>query len=467
MPCLPSAARGRGGLLSPLDAAGDGPHTARGGEPDGQGRERAAAVIDLLKTYFQVDATDEVRKIREKVTGKLLALDEALGAAGPALLALLDVPVDEPAWQSLDPPQRRQRTLDAIKRLLVRESQIRPLLLVFEDLHWIDSETQVVLDVLVESLPAARLLLLVNYRPEYQHAWANRTYYSQLRMDPLQPEGAEDLLDELLGPDPSVEPLKPLLIERTEGNPFFLEESVRTLMETHVLAGERGAYQLSRSIETIQVPASVQAILAARIDRLPPEEKHLLQAAAVVGEEVPFTLLSAIAEAPEAALHRGLAHLRAAEFLYETRLFPHLEYTFTHGLTYQVAYGRLLQEHRRALHARIVQALEQLGPDRRAEHVDRLAHHALRGELWETALTYLRLAGARAMACSANREAIAYFEQALQVLQHLPEGRIKSEQEYDFGMYRVGAYFSLGELGRAVDYLGEAEALARALDDQT
>ena len=165
-------------------------------------------VIDLLKSYFRIGDRDTRREIREKVTGKILTLDRALEATLPALLALLDVSGDDPQWQALDPPQRRQRTLDAVKRLLLREAQVQPLLVVFEDLHWIDSETQALLDSLVESLPPARLLLLVNYRPEYEHRWGSKTSYTQLRLDPLPPESALELLHGLLGEDPTIEPLK-------------------------------------------------------------------------------------------------------------------------------------------------------------------------------------------------------------------------------------------------------------------
>jgi predicted ATPase len=339
-------------------------------------------VIDLLKAYFDIQDRDDARKIREKVTGKLLTLDESLKPTLPAFLALLDIPVEDQQWQALDPPQKRQRTLDACKRLLFRESQAQPLLLVFEDLHWIDSETQALLDSLVESLPTSRLLLLVNYRPEYQHAWANKTYYTQLRLDPLPPESAEEILDSVLGNDHGLQSLKELLIERTEGNPFFLEESVRTLVETKVLAGERGNYHLERKVESTQVPATVQAVLAARIDRLPLEEKQLLQSAAVIGKDVPFSLLQAITALSDGELRRGLTHLQAAEFLYETNLFPDLEYTFKHALTHEVAYGSLLHERQRALHARIVEAIETLYSDRLTEQVERLAHHAARGEVW-------------------------------------------------------------------------------------
>ena len=378
-------------------------------------------VLDLLRRYCHLEEQDDPRTVRAKVTGQVLTLDEALQDTLPALLSLLEVLPDDSPFRTLDPPQRRQRTLQALKRVLLRESQVQPLLLVFEDLHWIDAETQALLDSLVESLPTAQLLLLVNYRPEYQHGWGSKTYYTQLRLDPLPPASADEFLQALLGDDPSLAPLKQLLIARTEGNPFFLEESVRTLVETGVLVGEPGAYRLAQALPTIQVPATVQAVLAARIDRLPPEEKRLLQTAAVIGTEVPLPLLQAIADLPEAALHRGLAHLQAAEFLYETRLFPEPEYTFKHALTHEVAYGSLLLERRRVLHARLVEALEALAPERGAEQVERLAHHALRGEVWDKAVTYCQQAGARAYDRAAFREAVAAFEQALQALAHLPE----------------------------------------------
>ena len=422
-------------------------------------------VLDLLRHYGHVEEHDDPRTIRAKVTGQVLTLDETLQETIPALLALLDaLPADSP-FLTLDPPQRRQRTLEALKRVLLRESQVQPLLLVFEDLHWIDSETQALLDRLVEGLPTARLLLLVNYRPEYQHGWGSKTYYTQLRLDPLPPASADEVLQALLGDDPSLAPLKHLLITRTEGNPFFLEESVRTLVETGVLVGEPGAYRLAQALPTIQVPATVQAVLAARIDRLPPEDKRLLQTAAVIGTEVPLPLLQAIAELPEDALHRGLAHLQAAEFLYETRLFPEREYTFKHALTHEVAYSSLLQERRRVLHARIVEALEALAGDRVAEQVERLAHHALRGEVWDKALAYCRQAGEKALARSAYREAVGSFEQALSALPHLPE-----TARHARAGHRSPARPALGAppARRFWAYPGvlrEAEALAVALDD--
>jgi class 3 adenylate cyclase/tetratricopeptide (TPR) repeat protein len=423
-------------------------------------------VIDLLKRYAHVEERDDSRTIRAKVTGQVLTLDAALQDTVPALLALLDALPDNDPFLRLDPPQRRQRTLEALTRVLLRESQVQPLLLVFEDLHWIDTETQALLDRLVDSLPTARLLLLVNYRPEYQHSWASKTYYTQLRLDPLPPASAEALLEALVGHDPSLQPLKRLLIVRTEGNPFFLEESVRTLVEAEVLVGTPGAYRLAQALPTIQVPATVQAVLAARIDRLPADAKHLLQTAAVIGHEVPLVLLQAVADLTEEALHRSLGQLQGAEFLYETRLFPEREYTFKHALTHEVAYGSLLQERRRTLHARIVEALEELYTNRLTEQVDRLAHHALRGEVWDKAVAYCRQTGAKAMTHSAYPEAVTYFEQALEALHRLPECPDTQAQAIDLRLDLRSALFPLSEIERIFVYLQEAEVLAGALSDQ-
>jgi len=422
-------------------------------------------IVDLLKRYVHVEEDDDPRTLRAKVTGHILTLEESLQDTIPALLSLVDaLPEDSPFLQ-LDPPQRRQRTLNGLKRILLCESRIQPLVLVFEDLHWIDSETQALLDNLVESLSTAQLLLLVNYRPEYHHGWGGKTYYTQLRLDPLPPESADAFLEALLGDDSSLEPLKKLLIERTEGNPFFLEESVRTLLETQVLAGGPGAYRLAQALPTIQVPATVQAVLAARIDRLPQDAKSLLQTASVIGNESSLLLLQTITELSEATLYQGIIHLQAAEFLYETSLYPDRVYTFKHALTHEVAYGGLLQERRRVLHARIVEALETLAGGLIDDRVERLAHHAWRGEVWDKAVIYFRQAGAKALARSAHQEAVGYFEQALSALAQLPEQRDTREPSIDIRLALRSALLPSNDAARILACLREAEALAMDLND--
>ena len=296
-------------------------------------------VLDLLRRYAHVDDSDDPRTIRAKVTGQLLTLDETLQDAIAPLLALLDALPDDSPFLTLDPPQRRQRTLAALKRVLLRESQVQPVLVVFEDLHWIDTETQALLDSLVESLPTARLLLLVNYRPEYQHGWGSKTYYAQLRLDPLPPASADALLQALLGDDPGLEALKPLLIARTAGNPFFLEESVRTLVETGVLVGERGAYRLAQALAT---PAGAgHGAGGADGAYRPPAAGGETPAADGGGDWHRGVLVAAAGHCrarPRRRCTASLAHLQAAEFLYETSLFPERAYTFKHALTHEVAY---------------------------------------------------------------------------------------------------------------------------------
>jgi tetratricopeptide (TPR) repeat protein len=421
-------------------------------------------VIDLLKGYFKIGDRDNYREMREKVARKLLILDRTLEPLLPALLALLDVPVDDADWLALDPSPRRQRTLEAVKRLLLRESQVQPLLVLFEDLQWVDGETQTLLDNLVDALGSARLLLLVTYRPEYEHRWGSKTGYSQLRLDSLPAESAQQLLVALLGPEPGLVPLSQLLVRR--GNPFFLEETVRTLVETGTLEGERGAYRLIRPVDTLQVPPTVQTILAARIDRLPPEEKQLLQTASVIGKDVPYMLLQAISAQPDDALQRRLVYLQEAEFLYEAQHFANLEYTFKHALTHEVTYGSLLRERRCQIHAQIVAAIEQLYSDRLSEHVERLANHALRGRLWDRAIRYARQAGNRALDRSAPREALAHFEHARAALRELPESQERTEQLIDLYFEQRSALLAIGEFARLGEVVNEARALADGLGDQ-
>jgi class 3 adenylate cyclase/tetratricopeptide (TPR) repeat protein len=420
-------------------------------------------VIDLLRAYFKIGERDEARVVREKVTGKLLTLDENLRPALVPLLALVGAPVSDQAWEGLGAVERRHRTFDAIKHLVLRESRIQPVVLLFEDLHWIDDETQGLLDILVESLPTARVLLLVNYRPEYRHAWGGKSSYTQLRIDPLGAASAAELLDGLIGASRSLEPLKRLLLDRTEGNPFFLEESVRTLVESGVLVGERGSFRLARALDITHVPATVQAVLAARIDRLPPPVKHLLQSAAVIGKTVALTLLETVAEMATLELRRGLAQLQAAEFLYETSLFPELEYTFKHALTLEVAYQSLLRERRRTLHAGVLGALEARSREQGPVSVEVLAHHAVRGELWGPAASHLYRAGAKAQAEARYRPAVDFYEAAADALQRLGEladPRLELDVYLELWSTRISTnrVDGLGELGARV------EALARRLE---
>ena len=444
-------------------------------------------LIELMRRYFLIQEGENSDAIRAKVAGHLLKLDRRLVEAIPPLLALLDAlreykkedsaskdgsgedqPVFEASkkFQGFEPQQRRRATFEALKRVLVRESLKQPVILLMEDLHWIDTETQAFLDSLVESLPLTRILLLVDYRPGCSHTWADKTYYTLLRVDPLPPTGADEMLEVLLGDNQDLAPLKELLIKRTEGNPFFMEESVRSLAETGVLLGEKGAYRPGLKIENIRIPSTVQTVLADRIDRLPIEEKQLLQTAAAIGVKVPLPVLRALAGLPEAELYRYLTHLQAAEFLYETNLFPEVEYTFKHALTNEVVYGAVLHDRRTALHRRIVNVLEGMEEDTSHDHIERLAHHALHGELWDKAVFYLKESGAKAVSRSSFRNALLWYEQALKALRCLPTGLNTLRDAVDLRVNIRNALFVLGDFQQGIKYLEEAKEAAVALNDQ-
>ncbi|HEV8640211.1 MAG TPA: adenylate/guanylate cyclase domain-containing protein [Methylomirabilota bacterium] len=420
-------------------------------------------VVDLLRGAFQIDSRDDAATIHEKIAARLSALDMTLGETIPALLSLLDALPEASPFRALDPTERRRQTLAGLNRLLIAESRVRPVLLVVENLQWVDSQTRAFLDALVESLPTLPILLLVSYRPEYETGWAGLPQHARLRVGPLPPAEARELLRVLMGDDAGLTSLVRALIDRIGGNPFFLEESVRSLAETGVLEGTPGAYLRSDRSPAVEIPATIRAIVASRIDRLAQDDKRLLQAASIIGKDVPLRLLEPIAELSAPALRPALARLQAAGFLHERELLPDPEFTFIHALTHEVAYAGVLHERRRVLHAHVAEVIEQ----RLADAVERLAYHAFRGEAWEKAVTYARLAGVRAVARAANVEAVACFEQALAALEHLPDSSSAETlvQATDLRLDLRPPLLQLGRLNEVLSRSLEAERLASRLGD--
>jgi class 3 adenylate cyclase/tetratricopeptide (TPR) repeat protein len=423
-------------------------------------------VIELLRDYFGISVYHSAQFIRETVTGRILALDASLHDAIPPLLDLLDSLNDDNPFRFLDVVQRRQFTYQAVVRLLLSESRVRPVIAVFEDLHWNDSLSLGLLNELVVAAQDARLLLVVNFRPEYKDEWRNRPNYLQLRLDPLTSGGLAEFLQALLGSDESLSTLKGFLVERTSGNPFFIEEIVRRLLDTTVLVGMRGSYRLARPFSSTEVPPTVQAVLASRIDALPAATKQLLEDAAVIGHDVPFALLHAICGLPEHELRDLLDHLQTAEFLYSTRLFPDPQYTFRHSLTHDVTYSGVLHERRREIHERVVNAMEKIYADRLGEQVERLADHAERGSIWHKAVEYLQRSGDKAYLHYANADAARFFERALTVLKKLPETRDNLRQAVDLRFGLRNALLPLGETDRIGRCLDELDPILACLADK-
>jgi class 3 adenylate cyclase len=377
-------------------------------------------VIDLLRNYFRIGSEDDERTRREKVAGKIAILDRSLEDTLPYFYSLLGIVEGADPLAQMDGQIKKRRTLEAIKRIALRESLNQPLMIIFEDLHWMDIESQALLDALVDSIADARILLLVNYRPEYSHQWNSKSYYTQLRLDPLGQESADEMLSSLLGNGDDLTALKRLIIEKTEGNPFFIEEIVQNLIEEGALL-RNGEIKLARPLNAIQIPPLVQAILAARIDRLPADEKELLQTLAVLGKEFTLSQLKTAAAKSDSELKRLLANLQLAEFIYEQPADNDVEYTFKHALTQEVAYNSILFERRKQIHEHAAHAIEVLFAASLADHYDDLAHHYGRSGNAPKAISYLRLGAQQAMSRSAYVEARDQLAAALDLLSRQPD----------------------------------------------
>ncbi|HEV8716461.1 MAG TPA: adenylate/guanylate cyclase domain-containing protein [Candidatus Binatia bacterium] len=443
-------------------------------------------VIELLKGYFDIQAHDDERKRREKVAGKVLMLDRSLEDTLPYLFMLLGLEGPTSPLHQMDAQIRRRRTFEALKKLFLRESLNQPLVLIFEDLHWIDSETQGFLDVLSESVASAKLLLLTNYRPEYRHEWGQKTYYTQLRLAPFGRAEAGEFLDALLGAGVEthgqwksqveaapLHALKQLILEKTEGTPFFMEEVVQELFEQGVLIRDSIGARLRPGFSSIghvplptelHIPITVQGVLAARIDRLAPDEKALLQQLAVIGREFPLSLIRQVVSHPENELYRVLSTLQRKEFLYEQPAFPESEYIFKHALTQEVAYGTVLQEQRKLLHERTGQALETLYAATLHEHYSDLAHHYRRSANTEKAIHFLQLAGQQAVQRSAHTEAISDLTAALDLLMTRPETPERATWELALRLALGPAL--MATQGYAAPEVGQHYTRARALCEQ-
>ena len=410
-------------------------------------------VIDLLHGYFEIAKEDDSRRRRQKILGKLLELDRALEDTVPYLYALLGIVEGDDPLAQMDGKMKKRRTLEAIKRIALRESLNQPLMVIFEDLHWIDDATQEFLNLLADSIGTVKILLLVNYRPEYSHKWNSKTYYTQLRLDPLGRESADEMLSALLGAGVEVAQLKRLIIEKTEGNPFFMEETVQVLFDEGALIRDGSSVKLTRSLNTLKIPPTVQGILAARIDRLPSNAKDLLQTLAVIGSEFPLSLIHAVVPKSDEGLNRLLDDLQLGEFIYEQPTVGDPEYIFKHALTQEVAYNSILSDRRKLLHERTGAAIETQFAASIDDHLSELAHHYSCSANVPKAIEYLERAGGGAVERSAYIEAVSHFRAALELLRAMPHSQRRAERE-------LALLLALGPAVQATKGWGAPEAEA-------
>jgi transcriptional regulator with AAA-type ATPase domain/tetratricopeptide (TPR) repeat protein len=423
-------------------------------------------VIDMIRRVCRIDDADPEPVIVDKVERTM----RRLGAEADRTLAfvryLLSVDPGDPAVRTMDPRQRHAAIVEATHRLLALGAELRPHVLVLEDLHWCDPATEDWIGRLIDGIAGQRVLVVMTCRPGYRPGLGSRSFHTALALSTLSGEESLRVAGDLLGVDELPPALQALVLGKAEGNPFFIEELVRSLEEQGVVRRANDQLVLTASLDDVTAPDTVEEVILDRTHRLDEPLRQVLEVASVIGRTVPVGLLAAVTGRPEAALAADLGRLQAAEFLFETRLFPEVEYTFKHALTQDVAYGRVKPDERRALHARIVNAIETLHRDRLDEHVERLAYHATRGEQWAAAVRYARRAGVKAFDRSANREAAASFDEALAALAHLPGNADTLAEAIDIRLAARSVLLQLGELRRIERSLREAEALATALGDR-
>jgi class 3 adenylate cyclase/tetratricopeptide (TPR) repeat protein len=421
-------------------------------------------IIDMLKRNFRLEDTDSEPEIIAKVNRGLAFLEKDSERVAPFLKYLLSVDPGDPGVVAMDPHERRARIFEALRLITVRGSRLRPIVMVIEDLHWIDNASEEFLKFMAESLAGARLLLMLTYRPGYQQPLGDRTYHSRISLQPLNEAESIRIASGALETSDLPAEVRALITRKAEGNPFFMEEIVRSLLETGALKRANGGYVLARTAGDLFVPDTIQDLITARIDRLDEGKKRTIQVAAVIGREFALRLLRRTLDLGE-RLENCLAELKSLEFIYEKAFFPDLEYAFKHALTHDVAYASILRRERRTLHAAIGAAIEEVYAERIEERVEELAHHFLQGEVWEKAVHYLRQAGAKAVALCVDREAMELYERALQALDHWPESPEKLTRALDLRLELRAPLWRSGKLDRLFALFQQAEELAQRLGD--
>jgi len=422
--------------------------------------------LDMLRNYFDIEEGDREFIIKKKMAEKIDRLDERLRSILPPLYEILSLKVDDEDYLKLDLHGKRGKTFEAIRNLLIRESQDRPLVLIIEDLHWIDITSEDFLTYLIGWLASTRILLVLLYRPEYTHQWHSKSYYSQVRVDQLSTGTSAELVQSILEEGEAIPELRELILSKAAGNPLFLEEFTHTLLENGSIQRTNGQYVLIRKASDIQVPDTIQGLIAARMDRLEESLKRIMQVASVIGREFAYRILQAIMGVQE-ELESRLLNLQGLEFIYEKSLFPELEYIFKHALTQEVAYNSLLLKRRKEIHQRIGEAIEELYSDRLEEFYETLSYHYKQGESFDKAVDYLIKSGEKSRDRYALEESHQYFQEAYEILSG-KQGRTREEDAILIDLLIKWAYvfYCRGDERGMTDLLSDHQELAESLGDK-
>jgi class 3 adenylate cyclase/ribosomal protein L40E len=419
-------------------------------------------MLDILRSYFDIKGDDLEHIIKEKMAEKVLQLDERLKRVLPPFQEILSLKVEDETYLNLEPGQKRERTFEALRDLFVRESQNKLLVLVVEDLHWIDKTSEEFLDYLIGWLAGTRILLILLYRPEYTHPWGSKSYYNRIGLDQLTAKSSTELVQAILEGGQVVPELRELILGRASGNPLYMEELTQTLLENGSIQRKEDQYVLSAKASEIQIPDTIQGIISARMDRLEDNLKRIMQVASVIGRDFAFRILQAITGVRE-ELKSYLLNLQGLEFIYEKRLFPELEYIFKHALIQEVAYNSLLQKRRREIHEKIGKAIEQIYMNRLEEFYEMLAYHYQKAANHMKAYQYLVQAGDAAARLYAYAESRLHYAMALEALAQLPDTEGNHRRRVDTLIKQVGSSWRAVPLEQNLTRLFEAESLAKEL----
>jgi len=421
--------------------------------------------LDIVRSYFDIEEGEREFIIKKKMAEKIAQLDEELKGILPPLHEILSLKVEDEEYLKLEPPQKREKTFEAIRDLLIRESQNKSIILAVEDLHWIDRTSEDFLSYLIDWLANSNILLVLLYRSEHTHHWGSKSYYTQIWVDQLSTKTSAELVQSILEEGEVAPELGELILNRAAGNPLFMEEFTHTLLENGSIQKKDHEYVLTTKASNIQVPDTIQGIISARMDRLEDNLKRTMQVASVIGRDFAFRILNTITGMRE-ELKSYLLNLQGLEFIYEKSLFPELEYIFKHALTQEVAYNSLLLKRRKEIHERIGEAIEELYPERLEEFCEMLAHHYSRSENLEKAYEYLKMSGDKATRSYSTWEVFRFLKEAINVLNQLPDTEENKRKQIEVRILLRGSMSVLGFPEDSLQILEQGERISKELGDE-